>query len=548
MPRGPRKPRLKVKRVEEEVGDIEYVKTKNERPSEIAISKLAPVASATRQPIPVEPPFMYRIYKESAQRVPLHVKSLNTYAAFIIVSDADKKVFVWCGSNCSDADSKLATSLGVDVMIRDLGQYETTEVPVIVEGTEKVSLLRSMLEKIWSDEGAYKSKISRADRAKPISENAPVIVGLIERLPNGTFGVRETGNTSPDDTGKMNRVTFPPIEMNTIAVAHIGDHWDLWIARGASSNDERDSKAYITQLILNLAPPDAGMDHILASQYLHVARQGCERVLFRTHFKIFTDFEPPDRSLPWIPPKSSRRAPDSTSSGLKNPHSTPTQPSSSAVNAQAGGISNAEMYELLGIDNPMDEFGTGSGVGGGGEGSSSAGGLAVQTSRGGNRAGEMESFQSPNPELRKKGVSFIANEKEDEFGTDEFKPFDGFEPLAGEEDPATVESVTDPNRNEGRRFITAEMLEFVDSDNVSPEERLDVITTSQRTPSSLKGWQIEIDEGRFAGLHVVTGVRKNFFKKSLFRISSFYDDDAWVRLRRGPNKNGVVFRPLRKVY
>ena len=60
--------------------------------------------------------------------------------------------------------------------------------------------------------------------------------------------------------------------------------------------------------------------------------------------------------------------------------------------------------------------------------------------------------------------------------------------------------------------------------------------------------QIEIDEGRYQGIHVVTGVRKTLFQKSLFRLSSFSAEDQWCRLRRGPKKNGVVFRPLRNVW
>jgi hypothetical protein len=60
--------------------------------------------------------------------------------------------------------------------------------------------------------------------------------------------------------------------------------------------------------------------------------------------------------------------------------------------------------------------------------------------------------------------------------------------------------------------------------------------------------QIEIDEGRHHGVHVVTGARKSFFQKTQYRLTNFVDDDTWVRLKRGPKKSGVVFRPLRRVW
>lgn len=60
--------------------------------------------------------------------------------------------------------------------------------------------------------------------------------------------------------------------------------------------------------------------------------------------------------------------------------------------------------------------------------------------------------------------------------------------------------------------------------------------------------QIEIDEGRLNGLHVITDTRKNFFRSTVFRLSSFETDDVWTTLKMSPRKPGVAFRPLRKVF
>lgn len=48
-------------------------------------------------------------------------------------------------------------------------------------------------------------------------------------------------------------------------------------------------------------------------------------------------------------------------------------------------------------------------------------------------------------------------------------------------------------------------------------------------------------------IFVVTDVRKNYMSKTEYRLSRFYHDDIWVRLKRSDGKSGSEFRPLRKV-
>lgn len=48
-------------------------------------------------------------------------------------------------------------------------------------------------------------------------------------------------------------------------------------------------------------------------------------------------------------------------------------------------------------------------------------------------------------------------------------------------------------------------------------------------------------------IFVVTDVRKNLLSKTEYRLSRFYQDDLWMRLKRSESKLGVEFRPLRKV-
>ena len=58
--------------------------------------------------------------------------------------------------------------------------------------------------------------------------------------------------------------------------------------------------------------------------------------------------------------------------------------------------------------------------------------------------------------------------------------------------------------------------------------------------------QVEIDEGVYAGVFIVTQVRKTLLKKTLFHLSATDKDEFWIRLKRN-NKGGTRFRPLRRI-
>ena len=49
------------------------------------------------------------------------------------------------------------------------------------------------------------------------------------------------------------------------------------------------------------------------------------------------------------------------------------------------------------------------------------------------------------------------------------------------------------------------MLDFQEQENLPPELRIELLMDSIRDPQLLVGYQIEIDEGRLNGLHVITG-------------------------------------------
>jgi hypothetical protein len=136
----------------------------------------------------------------------------------------------------------------------------------------------------------------------------PVALSVVEKWDDGTPHLREIAVAYPDASGYIGRMAFAPVEMETMAVVHVGDQWDLWIARGTKQDDEdaaREHLRYLASTSHSAAagrPESQGLDRIIAAKNVRITRQGCERVLFRQHFKILTDYEPPGKCIPWIPP------------------------------------------------------------------------------------------------------------------------------------------------------------------------------------------------------------------------------------------------------
>jgi hypothetical protein len=439
MPRGPRKPRLKVKK-EKEDGEIDVVRTREVRPSAIAVARLAPPVLVNRPPIPEEAPFMYCVYADTAQRCPLTFKSLNTNASYIVVSDKEKLVFVWEGSNALEADRQLALELALEVMKRDLNVHDATPEDVIhiVEGQEKHILLLEMLRVMSFREADYRSKIARVERSKNLEPNSDIVVGTIERRGDGEFEIMTTGHMSPDEEGRVARINFPPIlTASSIIVVQVGEHWDIWISRGAEKDSdlEKDVKAYVTRLIMQRAVNDPDMNAFFAQEYIRIVRQGCERILFRRHFKIFSDFEPPDRSIPWVPPVR---------------HNVDDQPDSAAA--------QKALYEALNI-NGTDEL--------------------LESTETENTV-SVDPYLLPVPQFQPVDTNDDDEDNEGERDEEEEEDEEEKEEIAREHEKAT----------EGRKLCTKEMLEYIEHESVQPEDRLRLLEESAMNPRVLMGWQV----------------------------------------------------------
>lgn len=295
----------------EEADENADVDVEHKKPSMLALSKLATNTTATRQPIPQETPFMYRVYQLTVQRVPCTLQALNSHGSYVLVCDSETDVVVWIGARCEEGDSTFALTLGLDVVRRDMGFHEETEITVVIETKEKADSLGFFLGKLNSDEGQYRRKIARAARLDPLT-NSPVLTGVLLRE-GYNFQFTKSGTTNVNESdGRVARVQFPEVEQNTVAVINVGNEWDLWVARGASSSDERDAKVWVQQQIAsNMKDSGETVDADGVKSHMHLVRQGCERVLFRAMFKIFTDYEPMGKTVPYVAqnaPTSARAA------------------------------------------------------------------------------------------------------------------------------------------------------------------------------------------------------------------------------------------------
>lgn len=252
------------------------------------------------------PPLFYRIYKSTVQRQLVDMKALNSHAAYLIVLDDERQVLGWVGSSCEEQDVEILQDLAKDVMTRDYGDDQTDEIAIIYEKFDTTSpLLESMMDMLNSSSTAYFAKSAISERRKLI-ENNPISVGIVEPLHENSsnekeitsFDLRETSFAHPDPRGAVPRVAFSPLETDTLVYLTIGDQWDLWIARGVANDVIDASIAFLENIIESqLSEILPNFDRDMIKQYLQVTYQGEERVCFRRPLKIFTDFEPPGKTI-----------------------------------------------------------------------------------------------------------------------------------------------------------------------------------------------------------------------------------------------------------
>jgi hypothetical protein len=264
---------------------------------------------------------MYRMYKGTVQRVLLSLDALNSSAGYLVVVKRDKRAFCWIGSKCETDDKEAIKEIGWKVIARD---FKTNEllyddgtpkaIKVITEGEEERSTSDSKLEFVmlldllWTNTTFYFSRLQVNNRLKAL-HNSPISVGYIglsssrsNIMGSGSSILRsigandpyrfvETTFAHPDATGSVHRITFVPIEADTIAYVNVGDIWEVWIADLVSPDEEDKAIKFISDKVASLLqlPFNATRTEIL-KQYIQVIHPGDESYMFKHYFKKFTSF------------------------------------------------------------------------------------------------------------------------------------------------------------------------------------------------------------------------------------------------------------------
>lgn len=247
-----------------------------------------------------EPPFMYRVYKNTLKKNTLDIFTLRTSACFILVCDEDRRVVLWIGAEASEEDEALANESAVDVVLIDHAKSGAQDCSTIYEQEEESDedVFRYFLSKFSAtgmtdgehhhlvDKNVYWSKKAKSDRLKLV-HNIPSDVGVIGKLSNGRMGVLERIFIEPDENGSLQPSPFPEILPNTIVFVNMDTEWELWIARGVTPSDETKAKEFLSTIISNwIERKMSGGSRKVPVVNVHVIRQGCERSLFRAMFEV----------------------------------------------------------------------------------------------------------------------------------------------------------------------------------------------------------------------------------------------------------------------
>lgn len=545
------------------------------RPSErmkIRLASNVPEDFLSRPPIPKDPVTLYRVYKNTVQRVSNSINSLYSYAAYVLVCGADEVVALWLGEEAETEDIETAKELGLEVLRRDFEFYDAieTDLMVTMETFEIPHHLEYFLSKCWADTFQYNSKQGRADRRKEPT-NGGVTVGYLEKNYDGSVNVREVGYSIPLESGpqkgKTPRITFPNIDFRTMIVISVNDFYYLWVTRDIPDTEVERCKRALIDTLCNTK----NYDRITFPPTLRVIVQGTERSTFRRYFKHLTDFEPPDRTAPYIPADEEKRLRRAQSRGIfgdvgKSLVNAPASLGnflSSTVNVATFGavdFGTTEANNNKGARKRQSAATTtaaasaaAAAASAGEFGPKLAGGVRFadtpdgQTDRELAQALEQEDkLINSKSKMEKMDKGYGGGGMVDSdvapmssfFGDDE-----GVQSVSGDGGLGAGNGVS----NRGRTMLTPDMLDVIDDHFVlPPDERTQLLKTAAGNPRCLLGWLIEIDNGYYKGLHVITGMQKGCLRKTYYRISSFAMDDTYVRIRR-EKKSGVVARPMRKV-
>lgn len=228
----------------------------------------------------------YRIYKNTIQRIPSSITSLNSNACYIVDSNKKNRRYIWIGRLAKEDDKFLSMDI-YEKMCKEPRpkRYHTKDKEktdyIIFDNQDSPELI-GLLSLLCGTEDEY-NKHHNA-RLQPIINNSYKTLYFIEKN-NSTFSIRKLVGVSPNANGSVPKLVFPSTPSSTSMIGLlVGDQWDLWIGE---ENSHEDIDNAITTLI-NSGKDNRDTENNDESYHRHnikKIREGYERAPFRENFE-----------------------------------------------------------------------------------------------------------------------------------------------------------------------------------------------------------------------------------------------------------------------
>ena len=262
-----------------------------------------------------ENPYAIRVYRETVQRVPFTISSLQSAASYVLVSPLKSVVLVWHGRDSSPDDSEVANELAKDCKAEEAGRSAAlsgkkaeipkksnepiNEVLCISEGNQAgpaSDILAVFLDLFWMTLEEYRFVRCKAAQIK----NDLKTLYTIERAEGASnrFRLRKLGTAIPDRQGTAPLLPFPVYHPKKIALLAVGDQYDLWFGESVTKDAQFAARHVVTTFMNQSVPLGEGItrreqgvfDGVHYDSPLRVQYQGYEDPAFRSQFEDSVTF------------------------------------------------------------------------------------------------------------------------------------------------------------------------------------------------------------------------------------------------------------------
>lgn len=173
-------------------------------------------------------PVLGRVYKCTVQRIFCNLKLFSSYASFLLISDSNRKIYIWVGRASSLEDTVLAESVAFDILRDD---YQNLgEIITIKEDMEHPQTLASMLDILFMKVEDY---VELAPLRQTAPENSPITLSIVERKRtdrhDDDYVLKPFSHSAVSRAGSVSLLPFlPVVDRKTIAILTTGNQYDIW--------------------------------------------------------------------------------------------------------------------------------------------------------------------------------------------------------------------------------------------------------------------------------------------------------------------------------